>query len=90
VKSNCSSPGPESSPTPACVEKLAEDLTARAAGQCVPLLDRPGIPEHIRALTSRHVLDVEADLAGRSAVRGTHPDPHDLGDLNPTGRRRAD
>jgi exodeoxyribonuclease V alpha subunit len=41
---------------------LAEDLTARTLAACVPLLPRPGLPEHIRALTSRHVLDVESDL----------------------------
>jgi hypothetical protein len=45
--------------------ELAEDLTARAAARCVPLLTRDGapvpVPEHIRALTSRPVLAVEAD-----------------------------
>jgi len=50
--------------------ELAEDLTARAVERCVPLLHRDGVPEHIRALTSRHVLDVECDIAGRLAVRG--------------------
>ena len=29
----------------------------------------PGVPEHVRALTSRHVLEVEADLVGRLALR---------------------
>ncbi len=47
---------------PAVRLELAEDLTARAVADCVPLLDRPGVPEHVRALTSRHVLEVEADL----------------------------
>ena len=42
--------------------ELAEDLTARALGRCVPLLDREGVPEHVRSWTSRPVLDVEADL----------------------------
>jgi hypothetical protein len=28
--------------------ELAEDLTARAMGHCVPLLDREGLPEYIR------------------------------------------
>jgi conjugative relaxase-like TrwC/TraI family protein len=32
--------------------ELAEDLTARAIDRCVRLLDRDGVPEHIRALTS--------------------------------------
>src|SRR5262249_50886584 len=30
--------------------ELAEDLTARTLAACVPLLPRPGVPEHIRAL----------------------------------------
>jgi len=54
--------------------ELAEDLTARALAGCVPLLGRAGLPEHIRALTSQQVLDVEADLTarfiGRAANRG--------------------
>jgi len=45
--------------------ELAEDLTVRTLAECVPLLDRPGLPEHLRALTSRGVLDVEADLTVR-------------------------
>jgi exodeoxyribonuclease V alpha subunit len=49
--------------------ELAEDLTARTVAQCVPLTERSGVPEHIRALTSRHVLAVEADLTGRLAAR---------------------
>jgi exodeoxyribonuclease V alpha subunit len=40
--------------------ELAEDLTARALGRCVPLLLRDGVPEHIRAWTAQPVLDVEA------------------------------
>ncbi len=55
--------------------ELAEDLTARALARCVPLLEREGIPEHIRTWTSRAVLDVEADLAARLAARGTHQGP---------------
>jgi exodeoxyribonuclease V alpha subunit len=59
--------------------ELAEDLTARTLAQCVPLLDRVGVPEHIRALTSRHVLDVEADLNSRLAARADTPcRAHDL------------
>jgi exodeoxyribonuclease V alpha subunit len=53
--------------------ELAEDLTARTLSVCVPLLDRDGVPEHIRALTSRRVLDVEADLTGRLASRADTP-----------------
>ena len=70
--------------------ELAEDLTARALGRCVPLLGRRGLPEHIRALTSQQVLDVEADLSARfigraaapgrtppaSAHPGAHPSAH--------------
>ena len=58
--------------------ELAEDLTARAVEVCVPLHER-ATPEHIRALTSRHVLDVEADLVARLAARrgpaGPRPSP---------------
>jgi exodeoxyribonuclease V alpha subunit len=50
--------------------ELAADITARALERCVALLHREGVPEHIRALSSAHVLDVEADIAGRLAVRG--------------------
>jgi exodeoxyribonuclease V alpha subunit len=57
--------------------ELAEDLTARALERCVPLLRRDGLPEHIRALTSQYVLDVECDIAGRLAVRGAEPG-HDV------------
>jgi exodeoxyribonuclease V alpha subunit len=49
--------------------ELAEDLTARTLGQCVPLLNREDVPEHIRSWTSRPVLDVEADLVTRMAAR---------------------
>ena len=48
---------------------LAEDLTARAIAACVPLLEQEGVPEHIRALTSRQVLGVEADIVQRLAAR---------------------
>ena len=53
--------------------ELAEDWTARTLAHCVPLTDRPGVPEHIRALTSRDVLDVEADLTERLAARANAP-----------------
>jgi exodeoxyribonuclease V alpha subunit len=49
--------------------ELAEDLTARAMRACVPLLQRDGVAEHIRAWTSRPVLAVEADLTARLAAR---------------------
>ena len=58
---------------PAARLELAEDLTARALARCVPLLDRPGVPEHVRAFTSRGVLAVEDELVGRLAVRGAEP-----------------
>src|SRR4051794_38708398 len=52
--------------------ELAEDLTARALARCLPLLTHNGIPEHVRAWTSPAVLEVEADLVARLAVRGGH------------------
>jgi exodeoxyribonuclease V alpha subunit len=59
--------------TAAVRAELAEDLTARALARCVPLLGRAGLPEHIRALTSRQVLDVEADLTARFIRRAEAP-----------------
>ncbi len=49
--------------------ELVEDLTGRSFDHCVPLLQRTDVPEHVRALTSREVLDVEADLIDRLAAR---------------------
>ena len=57
---------------PAVRVELAEDLTARALALCVTLTDTAA-PEHVRSLTSPQVLDVEADLVGRLATRGTQP-----------------
>jgi hypothetical protein len=58
---------------PAVRLELAEDLTARALDRCVPLVDREGVPEHVRSWTSRPVLDVEADLRTRFAARAGQP-----------------
>lgn len=52
---------------------LVEDLTARTVEQCVPLLDRDDVPGHVRVLTSRRVLDVEANLVARLTARAEHP-----------------
>ena len=64
---------------------LAEDLTARALNACVPLLTHRdgspwrGAPEHVRALTSPAVLEVEADITGRMIARAEEsPVPADL------------
>ncbi len=53
--------------------ELAEDLTSRSIQACVPLLDQPGTPEHVRSLTSRHVVRVEADIVTRLASRADVP-----------------
>ena len=53
--------------------ELTEDLTARALARCVPLLGRRALPEHIRALTSQQVVDVEADLTARFIGRAAAP-----------------
>jgi hypothetical protein len=71
---------------PAVRSELAEDLTARALSRCLSLLDRGGVPEHIRAWTSAPVLAVEADLIARLAARATErqvgvPDPIPLADV---------
>ena len=55
--------------------ELAEDLTARALNACVPLLTHRdgspwrGVPEHVRALTSPAVLQVEADITSAMIAR---------------------
>ncbi|TFV62125.1 TrwC relaxase [Geodermatophilus sp. DF01-2] len=59
---------------PAVRIELAEDLTARALTRCTSLLPGQETPEHVRAWTSRQVLDVEADLTARLADRSTEPD----------------
>lgn len=56
---------------PAARRDLAEDITARATALCVPLLERPDVPEHVRSLTSPAVLEVEQEINTRLLVRGT-------------------
>lgn len=58
---------------PAARGELAEDITARAARQCVSLLARTDVPEHVRSLTSRQVLGVEADVIAQIARRAAQP-----------------
>ena len=58
---------------PAVRGELVEDLTSRAVDNCEPLLARDDVPEHIRALTSHPVLEVEADLVTRLAARAEQP-----------------
>ena len=58
---------------PAARIELTEDVTARAAARCVRLLTSPDVPEHVRSLTSRHVVKVEGDLIGRLARRAEKP-----------------
>jgi exodeoxyribonuclease V alpha subunit len=53
--------------------ELAEDITARALEQCAPLLLRQDVPEHVRAYTSPHVLQVEAEIIARMARRAARP-----------------
>jgi exodeoxyribonuclease V alpha subunit len=58
---------------PAARIELAEDITARAAARCIRLLAARDVPEHVRSLTSRHVLTVEDAIVRRFAVRGEKP-----------------
>ena len=58
---------------PAARIELAEDVTARAAARCVQLLVRADVPEHVRALTSPRVLEVEADVIVRLSRRAAQP-----------------
>jgi exodeoxyribonuclease V alpha subunit len=66
--------------------ELAEDLTARALACCVPLLPRGGVPEHLRAWTSRPVLDTEVELTARLAARAVVGAPDTDLTLPPSGR----
>jgi exodeoxyribonuclease V alpha subunit len=55
--------------------ELAEDVAARAVAACTPLLERDDVPEHVRALTSPRVLEVEdriGRLLGLQAYAGGH------------------
>jgi hypothetical protein len=49
--------------------ELAEDLAARVVAASRPLLGRPDVPEHIRALTSSDVLVVEHEIVDRITRR---------------------
>jgi conjugative relaxase-like TrwC/TraI family protein len=53
--------------------ELVEDVAERARSQCVPLLERDDVPQHVRSLTSERVLAVEADLADSIAARSARP-----------------
>jgi conjugative relaxase-like TrwC/TraI family protein len=59
--------------------ELAEDLTARVIGACVPLIDGPDVPEHVRSLTSPRVLAVEADIVSLLADRAAEPATRAMG-----------
>jgi len=71
--------------------ELAEDVTARAIDACRALRDRPDVPEHIRNLTSDHVLEVESKLVDSMMRRALQPFRpaarlHDVGQLDPAQR----
>jgi exodeoxyribonuclease V alpha subunit len=51
--------------------ELAEDLTARIVSASRPLLNRSDVPEHVRALTSAHVLAVEHEIVDCLTQRST-------------------
>src|SRR6478735_1749527 len=53
--------------------ELVEDIAERARTRSVSLLDRGDVPEHVRSLTSDHVLAVEADLVKTLAARASQP-----------------
>jgi conjugative relaxase-like TrwC/TraI family protein len=53
--------------------ELAEDITARSVARCSRLLTGSDVPEHVRSLSSPHVLEVEADLIARMSQRATRP-----------------
>ena len=53
--------------------ELAEDLVARAVEASVPLIPSDNTPEHVRALTSPQVLEVEERLTTRLTTRAQQP-----------------
>ncbi|MBF4764370.1 AAA family ATPase [Nocardioides islandensis] len=55
--------------SPLVRRELAEDLAARAVQASVPLLPTDNTPEHVRALTSQRVLEVEERLTTRLTTR---------------------
>ncbi|KAA1426889.1 MobF family relaxase [Nocardioides antri] len=73
--------------TTAVRRELAEDLTDRTVARCELLLERDDVPEHVRALTSREVLDVEADLVARLAGRAETAGASDRVGQGVAGRR---
>ena len=54
--------------------ELAEDLTARVVAASRPLLGRPDVPEHVRALTSADVLTIEREIVDRITQRAEAKD----------------
>ena len=71
--------------------ELTEDLTARTVAACRPLLDRDDMPEHVRSLTSEHVVAVETSLVASLVARADKPiEParrlHDIAHLDPAQR----
>ena len=50
--------------------EMAEDISSRVLNQCLSVVDRPDVPEHIRHLTSQAVVELRDDITGRLAVRG--------------------
>jgi exodeoxyribonuclease V alpha subunit len=73
---------------PAARIELAEDITARTIERCASLLLRPDVPEHVRAYTSPHVLEVEAEIIQRMAGRAVRPARRDR--LSGRGLMRID
>jgi conjugative relaxase-like TrwC/TraI family protein len=59
---------------PAARRELAEDLTQRALDKCLLLLpERGDVPDHVRSLSSDHVLSAEAELCRRLKKRAEGP-----------------
>jgi hypothetical protein len=53
--------------------ELAEDITARSVVRSRRLMTRADVPEHVRSLSSPHVLEVESDLITRLSRRAARP-----------------
>ena len=53
--------------------ELVEDITSRAVDACRSLRDRSDVPDHVRNLTSEHVVSVEARLVDTISTRALQP-----------------
>ena len=67
--------------------EMAEDISNRVLANCLSVVDRADVPEHIRHLTSKAVIALRDDITGRLAVRGASA--HQLAGVDEVGAALA-